>query len=53
MPTRELLERLATWVGRVHRPERGAVGWLVIGVIIGMILVVVLIIQLIIPGDGD
>ena len=54
MPKRALLDRLLTPVlGRLHRQERGAVGWLIIGVLIGMVLVVILIVQLIIPGDGD
>jgi hypothetical protein len=54
MPKRALLDRLLTPViGRLHQQERGAVGWLIIGILIGIILVIILIVQLIIPGDGD
>jgi hypothetical protein len=53
MATRGLIARLVERLGRARPADRGAVGWLVLGVLIGIILVVVLIVQLIIPGDGD
>lgn len=36
---------------RVRIDERGAVGWLLIGMIVGALLIVGLIIKLLIPGD--
>jgi hypothetical protein len=44
-----VLDRLST----LRSDERGAVGWLILGVVIGVILVIVLIVQLLIPGNGD
>ncbi len=33
------------------REERGAVGWLILGIVIGVILVIWAIVALIVPGD--
>ncbi|HXF36647.1 MAG TPA: hypothetical protein VNO17_05630 [Actinomycetota bacterium] len=33
------------------RQERGAVGWLILGIVIGVILVIWAIVALIVPGD--
>ena len=34
-----------------RRDERGAIGWLVVGIIVGVLLVVFGIIKFVIPGD--
>lgn len=36
---------------KVRVDERGAVGWLLIGIIVGALLIIGLIIKLLIPGD--
>lgn len=36
---------------RAHRDERGAIGWLAIGIIIGVLLVIGGIIKFLIPGE--
>ncbi len=48
-----MLEQLVSAIAaRIRlRPEDGAIGWLVLGVIIGAILIIILLVQLIIPGD--
>ena len=33
------------------RDERGAVGWLILGIVLGVILVIWAVVALIIPGD--
>jgi hypothetical protein len=44
---------LVQWLARAVRPsdERGAIGWLTIGIIIGVLLVVGGIIKFLIPGE--
>jgi hypothetical protein len=48
-----LTGRLADRVDHLALEERGAIGWLILGVIIGVIVVIVVIVQLLIPGNGD
>jgi hypothetical protein len=49
---RALVEMFGRITNRLPE-EKGAIGWLILGVLIGIILVIVVIVQLIIPGDGD
>lgn len=49
-----MLELVQTLLGRIGAwldDERGAVGWLVVGIIIGVLLVVFGIIKFLIPGE--
>ena len=45
MPLLQMIEN------RLRLDERGAVGWLLIGMIVGALLIIGLIIKLLIPGD--
>ena len=51
MPNVGLLAWMTDRLVTLGRDERGAIGWLILGIIIGVILVIVAIVQLLIPGD--
>jgi hypothetical protein len=51
MPNVGLLAWMTDRLITLRREERGAIGWLILGIIIGVILVIVAIVQLLIPGD--
>ncbi|MEX1046238.1 MAG: hypothetical protein WD050_02360 [Actinomycetota bacterium] len=45
-----MTELIVQAAGR-FREQRGAVGWLIVGVLLGTVLIVVLIIKFLIPGE--
>lgn len=46
-----MLAELAVRGAERLKAQRGAVGWLIVGVLLGIVLIVVLIIKFLIPGE--